>query len=135
MAAKPRDLWCHMWPFCSSWIGSHMCKVLSRSVRPFQRRFLKVFIFIFLNNMAAESRDRWRHQKNLWTILSRDDPQNFSYWLDVAFYICNYGVITKAPMTSSKNHTYSSSGVLAMCLHTPLIYWYSLIFDILALYF
>ena len=42
----------------------------------------------------------------LWTILSLNDPQNFSYWSDVAFYICNYDVITKAPMTSYKNHTF-----------------------------
>ena len=52
----------------------------------------------------------------LWTILSRDDPQNFSYWSDAAFYICNYDIITKAPMTSLKkgNHIFPW-GVLAMC--------------------
>ena len=54
--------------------------------------------------MAAESSDRWRNQFFffLWTILSLDDPQKFSYWSDVAFYTCNYDVITKAPLTSSK---------------------------------
>jgi len=36
----------------------------------------------------------------LWTILSQVDPQNFSYWLDVEFSICNFDVKTKAPMTS-----------------------------------
>ena len=29
------------------------------------------------------------------TIVSLDDPQKFSYWSDVAFYICNYDVIKK----------------------------------------
>ena len=38
----------------------------------------------------------------LWTILSVDDTQKFSYQSDVAFYICNYDVITRAPMTSKK---------------------------------
>ena len=46
-------------------------------------------------------------KKNLWTILSLDDLKNFSYCSDVAFYICNYDVITKVPMTASKYHTYS----------------------------
>ena len=36
----------------------------------------------------------------LYTILSLDDPQKFSYWSAVAFYMCNYDVIPKAPMMS-----------------------------------
>ena len=47
----------------------------------------------------------------LQTILSRDDPQNFSSCSDVAFYICNYDVIIKAPMMSGKKITHSA-GVL-----------------------
>ena len=90
----------HVWPFCSSWKGGHTCKVSPQSVQPLQRRrFLKVKNP--QNNMAAESRDRWRHQFFfLWTILSQDDPQKFSYWSDIAFYICNYDIITKASMMS-----------------------------------
>ena len=81
------------------WICGQMCKVSPRSVQPLQRRFLK--IVFKKNNIAAESRDRLHHQFFfLWTILSRDGPQKFSYSSDVAFYICNYDVITKAPMTS-----------------------------------
>ena len=38
----------------------------------------------------------------LWTILLLDDPQKFSYWSDVAFYICNYDIVTKAP--GNKHH-------------------------------
>ena len=53
--------------------------------------------------MPAESHDRWHQKFFLWTILSWDDPQNFSHWSDVAFYICNYDVITKAPMTIKKS--------------------------------
>ena len=45
-------------------------------------------------------------KKIFWTILSRDDPQIFSYSSDVAFYICNYDVITRAPMMSFKDHSF-----------------------------
>ena len=62
--------------------------------------------------MAAESRDTsiffFEHFIPRW-------PQRFSYWSHAAFYICNYDVITKASMTSLKNHTHSSWGVLALC--------------------
>ena len=39
-------------------------------------------------------------KKFLWTVLSLDDPQNFSYRLDVPFYIYNYDVTMRAPMLS-----------------------------------
>jgi len=64
--------------------------------------------------MAAESRDWWHHETNFGDILSLGDPQKFSYWSDVALYICNYDVITKAPM-SLKKITHSPWGVLAAC--------------------
>ena len=56
--------------------------------------------------MAAKSRDRWRHQ-----FFSVDNfiprwPSKYSYWSDVAFYVCNY-VIMKAPMMSlKKSHSF-----------------------------
>jgi len=52
--------------------------------------------------MAAESRNRWHHDFFLWTILSQDDPQKFSYSSDVVFFIRNYDVITRAPMLGLK---------------------------------
>ena len=82
------------WTFRSSWIGGHTREVSPRSVQPFQRRFLKVLVCFFLNNMTVESGDCWRHLMFiLQTILSRGDPQKFSNWSDVAFYTCNYDVI------------------------------------------
>ena len=103
-----------MWTFCSSWIGGHTCKVLPWSVQPFQRRCLKVKKQkqkIWLPNHVTDDTINFF----LWTNLSLDDHQKFSFWLYVAFYLCNYDIIMKAPMMSSKNDTYSPWGILAMC--------------------
>ena len=56
MAAKPCDLWYHVWTFCSSWRGDHTCKVSPWSVQPFWRRFLKVFMLktIWLPNRMTK---------------------------------------------------------------------------------
>ena len=86
-----------VWTFCSSWIGGHTYKVWPWSVQPLQiRRFLKIFLF-FKHGCQI----MWPMTSIffLWSILSRDDPQKYSYWSDVAFYICISDNITKAPMT------------------------------------
>ena len=60
-----------------------MCKVSSQSVQPFQRRFLKVLCF--LNNMAAESRDQWRHQQ---MIVNHFNPR----WPSIIFLLIGCSV-------------------------------------------
>ena len=99
----------YVWIFCSLWTDGHTWKVSPQSVQPLQRRrFLKVFFESQYGCRITWPMMSWK--KNLWTILSLHDPQNFSYWSDVAFYVCNYDVIMKAPLTSCKNHTYFQWG-------------------------
>ena len=49
--------------------------------------------------------------------LAQDDPQKFSCWMDKAFNICNYDIIIKPPMISSK--TKSNSFPMGSIWHVP----------------
>ena len=110
----------YVWNFCSSWIGGHTCKVSPRSVQPLQRRrFLKVK----KNNGCQIMWPMMSLIFFLWTILSLDDPQKFSYWSDVAFYIWNYDVVTRAPMTSEKIKLIPHEEYL-LCAKFQFFLWY-----------
>ena len=110
MAAKPCDQWHHI---CEPFVphGQAVIRIKFRLdlFSYFREEDFWRLYFIF-NNMAAESRDQWRHE-----IFSVDHfiprwPPKFSYWLDVVFYICNYDVIMRAPIS----HTHFPWGELAM---------------------
>ena len=107
MAAKPCDQWHHMGErFVPHGQVVILLKFRLDLFSHFREEdFWRVFFFltIWLPNHVTDVVIKFF----LWTILSQDDPQNFSYWSDVTFYICNYDVITKAPMTSKKFHTVS----------------------------
>ena len=71
-------------------------------------------VFVLFNMKLPNHVTDYVIKKILLTNLSQDDPQKFAYWSDVAFYVSNYDVIKKAPITSNKNHTYCSCELIAM---------------------
>ena len=112
----------YVWTFCSSWIGGHICNVSPQSVQPFQR-FLKVK----KNQKQYSCWITWWMTSSvlfLWTNLSQDDPQKFSFRSDVMPYICKYEVTTKAPMTSFKKITLISHEAYLLCAKIQFFPWY-----------
>ena len=108
----------YVWTFCSSWTGSHTCKVSPRSVQPLQRRFLKKKKIWLWNHVTD---DVWIFF--LLTILTRDNSQKFPYWSDVAFYICNYDIITRAPMMSLKKKSLIPHEEYLLCAKFQFFPW------------
>ena len=98
-------------PFCSSWIGSHMCKVSPQSFQPFQRRFKKK-----KKDIVAESRGRLRHQNFMVDpFLFPDDTQTFFIPIGCSVLHTQLWRDNEGTYDIIKNHTHSPWGVLSLC--------------------